>query len=336
MKLSKLALSVAVAAGIGAGVPSGAQADALSTGGLLISNFAFYKTTGTVTNNVFTPGTAFDVTDFSSLNFVDTLTNNSNMSGFPSSSQSGSVTGFGGLDQLAACSGSGCAPFIPNANNFTMATPPPTSLYARSDSVLAGAPITGTSPIPFGVTANTFAETSLNAAAVGGSTSNILLSASLSFVLAQAANNAQIVFDAEQLLQAWTSAGSKPGTLAGASTNWSINLTDAAGNDIFHWDPDGTVDTSITNGTEVFDSCDLNHTVSAPANSPNPGSVCSGLFVATLTQPLQAGVLYSLAISQIGQSNAVTVPEPSSVALVGIALLGLWAGRREWSRRQKA
>lgn len=315
MKFNKLALSVMTAAALGAGVAGQARADAMAQSLLQVSNFTLFSA----------PATPFTVADFSQLNFSDQLTNTSNLNGLPGPVGFASTPTFAPIvDAVQSCIGTCVSP----QNNFVPAPTPPVITYSRSDSLLTGAPIV-VPPIPLGANASTIGESSMMGGAFGGSTSAIQLTSSFQFVLAHAANNVQIGFNANDYLRAWTSAGSLPGTLASADEHWVLTLKDAAGATLVEWDPDGGVGTGTHIGlTENADSCTLNRTVSAGPNQPNGPSSCSGAFLATVNFTLDANTPYSFAIGHSIQTQAVSVPEPGTLGLLGAGLLAVWAGRR--------
>lgn len=315
MSFKKLALSMATAAALGAGVAGQARADAMAQSVLQVSNFTLFSA----------PATPFTVADFSQLNFSDQLTNTSNLNGVPGPIGFAATPTFAPIvDAPQSCIGTCVSP----QNNFVPVPTPPVITYSRSDSLLTGAPIVVPS-IPLGANASTIGESSLMGNSFGGSTSAIQLTSAFQFVLAHPANNVQVGFSASDYLRAWTSPGSLPGTLASADEHWTLTLKDAAGNTLVEWNPDGGVGTGTHTGlTEIADSCLLNRTVSAGPNSPNAPSSCSGAFLATVNFTLAANTLYSFAIGHSIQTNAVSVPEPGTLGLLGAGLLGIWAGRR--------
>ena len=124
-------------------------------------------------------------------------------------------------------------------------------------------------------------------------------------------------------------------------------VCNGAGSSVFAWTPDGIVAPAnpslgipagaISGGIETLDPFSLNRGVTASANFINEDviSPVTGSFAARTNQ-LGAG-RYTMTILQTARSNAtIEVPEPGTLALVGLSLVGLAAVGRRRSVRQAA
>lgn len=107
-----------------------------------------------------------------------------------------------------------------------------------------------------------------------------------------------------------------------AFTTMTIAISNAAGQQVFSWAPDGMVGSGITGGTETSDSHNLNFGI-ASGVTYNPAA---GSFAAA-TGNLASG-MYTLNISMSNQVTAVPEPETWAMLLAGMGLVALRARQK--------
>lgn len=301
-------------------LPLAASADVIAQSVLSLTNFQIKGDDGQALS--FTD-------DFAGLVFNDNTDASATLGGTTVNDSLGSAV-FGTLDLAQQWVNDGSFA----ENDYTHHGPAPTTTVARGDTLLTGSPLADAGQ-PLGANADTLAEVQIQSSGTDGtSTSNLGLISTFEFSL----NNSQMVtlaFDAEDyLIAALTADAAVPGSVAQASSGWSIDITESGnGNQVFEWTPDG-LPGGIFGGTEATDDCDLSKTVAAQLPGQTALSTCSGSFEAT-TGILNAGTFYTLNLRHTSEADAtnVPIPEPSVLALAGLGLLGMGGAV---SRRRKA
>jgi hypothetical protein len=290
------------------GAAGTAQAGALAYSNLAVSNF-----------QIFGGGTQLDVSDFATLNI-------GNFSKAEAVLNGTGIANTNPTDVPLQCLGT-CTS---GQNNF--ARQAGLSQFARGDSVLTGAAVSGVPNTTNAANANAVAEVQLTNPGNGTSGGNVGTATEFNFAL----GNTQALdfrFTANPQMEVRLD---QPQLQAFAGTAFSITITQAGAGEVFRWTPDGSTGGVFgTGATELSDPNSLNTSISVLSQDsdfydPGPG------FYQALTPVLTAGTVYRLSINHEQAANAefaagptppppTPVPEPATLGILGIGLVGLGA-----------
>ena len=315
MKTSSIFKKGAIALSLAAGlsIAGGAAASSLGQSTLQITNFKFLTSVG---------GPELSASAFSSLAIHDST----NLSPFLNGVGNQHVDSTNGglpLPLFVACVGT-----CPGGSPFANAPIPPATSAALGASSLDGVPIQGLPGFPPGPTsganARTAALSQLTSNGLANSSANLILDTQFTFALNQSQS---VTVDFDSLVHLIAFLSNTNGS-AHAGVGWNIDISILNGASVFNWAPNGVLNplTGATGGTEVADNCNLNasRTVLLAGQA---GLDCTGHETAT-TGLLLAGVQYQLSISHQTLSDVTLVPEPETVLLMGLGLVGLGLTQR--------
>lgn len=310
--------SVALAvAGLLATVASGsAQAYVMASSTVQLSDLLFKNSSGAILdyNNDFVAG---------SLTYISTGGYSGTLPGTTNYNDNGTVdASHPYVDLPATCVGSGCGTLLPLLNSPTVNAFPhlkaaPVGNYSAADQFEFGAPISGIDAPQVGAVIGNGAYAGLttqSALSSAQSTNNL----NSDFIFKLNKDGAMTVsFDAMAFLQVAISAEEVFPSFATASYTQSFSLVNMdTGETVWYYTP------SLLNTTTI--------SLNAPKGSGKELIRENTTFISyTSTTPeLTANTTYELSVRTNANANVQRVPEPGTLALAGIGLLGLAMRRR--------
>jgi len=328
MKLIKTTLATGIAAALALGVAGQANASVYASSSLKIQEFKVNIT-----------GLAQNPIDSYEFTLTTTATLNGASSPVQTNTCSGTTPGSGcnttpSLDAPAANAPGGT---IVRANNDFSFFGPGANTYSNSDSVIY------TSELGNGVPSSTaqIAESELQGNGAARANAEITSNTGFTFTfIISGTGSLALSFQADPSLYAEINQLAFTSGAAQANMNTSFSLTKNDGTSEINWRPNGSAgsDCSVTGSVasvtcaEDNDNVDLNRNISVSANpatvqySRAAGWSLMGITVDGLTDGA-----WTLAVNGNTSTSTRTVPEPSVLALLGIAIAGMGAV----SRRRK-